>query len=91
MRREPAVITVYVSLVFLLLLTLTGALLESAAVQTAKNNAKETTGLALESVFAEYDPDLQEKYHIFAVNGCRKGESDPEQELLQSLRFWRLR
>ncbi|MBQ6313089.1 MAG: hypothetical protein IJI30_07440 [Lachnospiraceae bacterium] len=89
MRREPAVITVYVSLVFLLLLTLTGALLESAAVQTAKNNAKETTGLALESVFAEYDPDLQEKYHIFAVNGCRKGGSDPEQELLQSLRFYR--
>ena len=89
MRREPAVITVYVSLVFLLLLTLTGALLESAAVQTAKNHAKATTGLALESVFAEYDPDLLEKYHIFAVNCCRLGGSDPEQELLQGLRFYR--
>lgn len=89
MRREPAVITVYVSLVFLLLLTLTGALLESAAVQTAKNHAKATTGLALESVFAEYDPDLKEKYHIFAVNCCRLGGSDPEQELLQGLRFYR--
>ena len=89
MRRYPAVITVYVSLIFLLLLTLTGALLESAAVQTAKNNAKAATGLALESVFAEYDPDLQKKYHIFAVNGCRAGGSDPEQELLQGLRFYR--
>ena len=89
MRREPAVITVYVSLVFLLLITLTGALLESAAVQTAKNNAKAETCLALESVFAEYDPYLQEQYHLFAVNCSRSGGTDPEQELLRSLRFYR--
>ena len=89
MRRVPAVITVYVSLVFLLLITLTGALLESAAVQTAKNNAKAATHLALESVFAEYDADLQEKYHLFAVNCGRSGGPDPEQELLQGLHFYR--
>ena len=89
MRREPAVITVYVSLVFLLLITLTGALLESAEVQTAKNDAKAATNLALESVFAEYEPDLQEQYHLFAVNCSRSGESDPERELLQNLRFYR--
>ena len=90
MRREPAVITVYVSLVFLLLITLTGALLESAAVQTAKNNAKAETCLALESVFAEYDPYLQEQYHLFAVNCSRSGGTAPEQELLRSLRFYRV-
>ncbi len=89
MKRESAVITVYLSLVFVLLISFTGVLLESASVQTAKNIAKTQTNLALESVFAEYDPDLQEKYHLFAVDGGRGGSEDPEETMLSRLQFYR--
>ena len=89
MKREAAVITVYLSLVFLLLISLTGVLLESASVQTAKNNAKAQTNLALEAAFAEYDPDLFDRYHVFAVDTGRDGGGDPEEVLLSRLHFYR--
>ena len=47
-------ITVFLSLVFLLLLTLVGALLESASIQLAKNEKRADAGRAVESAFAEY-------------------------------------
>ena len=47
-------ITVFLSLVFLLLLTLVGALLESASIQLAKNERRADAGRAVESAFAEY-------------------------------------
>ena len=89
MKREAAVITVYVSLVFLLLISFTGVLLESASVQTSKNGVKTQTNLALESCFAEYDPDLQEQYHLFAIDEGREGDEDPEGTLINRLRFYR--
>lgn len=59
-------ITVFLSLVFLLLLTLVGALLESASIQLAKNERRADAGRAVESAFAEYQKDLLERYGIFA-------------------------
>lgn len=44
-------ITVFLSLVFLLLLTLVGALLESASIQLAKNERRADAGRAVESAF----------------------------------------
>ena len=55
-------ITVFLSLVFLLLLTLVGALLESASIQLAKNERRADAGRAVESAFAEYQKDLLERY-----------------------------
>lgn len=63
-------ITVFLSLVFLLLLTLVGALLESASIQLAKNERRADAGRAVESAFAEYQKDLLERYGIFAGLGC---------------------
>ena len=55
-------ITVFLSLVFLLLLTLVGALLESASIQLAKNERRADAGRAVESAFAEYQKDLLEYF-----------------------------
>ena len=55
-------ITVFLSLVFLLLLTLVGALLESASIQLAKNEKRADAGRAVESAFAEYQKDLLEYF-----------------------------
>ena len=55
-------ITAFLSLVFLLLLTLVGALLESASIQLAKNERRADAGRAVESAFAEYQKDLLEYF-----------------------------
>ena len=62
-------ITALMALVFVLMLSLVGALFESASIQIQKNNLRIRTMLATESVFAEYDRDLLETYDIFARYG----------------------
>ena len=59
-------ITVFVSLVFMLMLSLIMALLSSAATQIQKSSVRAKMTLALESVFAEYDQELLKQYEVFA-------------------------
>ncbi len=87
MRRAEGVITVYASLTMILLLSLAGALIQSAAIQTSKNRAKAAAFLAVESVFAEYDPDLQKRYHVFAAD-CGRGGGDSESYALGRMSFY---
>lgn len=59
-------ITVFMALIFILMLSVVGALIESASIQITKNRKRTDTMLALESTFAEYSKDLLEEYEIFA-------------------------
>lgn len=86
-RRVSGSITVFLSLTLLLVLTLIGALCASAAVQTAKSRAKSRTSLAVESVFAEYDTDLLERYHLFAYDAERGGQ-DPEEGVCERVKYY---
>lgn len=61
-------ITVFFSLVFILLISFSGALLESASLQTLKNERREDMSLAMDSVFAEYQKELFEKYDLFSLD-----------------------
>ncbi len=81
-------ITVFLSLVFLLLLTLVGALLESASIQLAKNERRADAGRAVESVFAEYQKDLLERYGIFAIEGSYESGTMSEENILNRLSFY---
>ena len=58
-------ITAFLALIFMLMMSLVGALIESASIQISKNRKRADTLLALESVFAEYDRDVFEGYDIF--------------------------
>jgi hypothetical protein len=82
-------ITVFLSLVFLLLLTLVGALLESASIQLAKNERRADAGRAVESAFAEYQKDLLERYGIFAIEGSYESGTMSEENILNRLSFYR--
>ena len=62
-------ITAFMALVFLLMLSLVAALLESASIHIEKNCKRADTRLALESVFAEYNQELLEQYDLFAHLG----------------------
>lgn len=62
-------ITAFLSLLFLLMLSLVAALLESASIQIARSRKRADVNLALESVFAEYHGELLHTYDLFARFG----------------------
>lgn len=81
-EREPVFkgeITAFLAMLFVLMLSLVGALLESVSVQMTKNRKRADTILALESTFAEYDRQMLEEYDLFVRNGC--GEAMLEERL----------
>ena len=55
-------VTAYLSLVFILLMTFVGGIMESASIQMAKNYRRADMNRAMESVFAEYQKELLEEY-----------------------------
>lgn len=63
-------ITAFMALLFVLMLSVVGALIQSASHQIAKNRRRADILMALESTFAEYHPDLLNQYEIFARLGC---------------------
>ena len=65
-RQFKGEITVFLSLLLVVLLTFIGGLLQSASIHITKSMKRADTKLALESVFAEYESELLEEYDIFA-------------------------
>lgn len=63
-------ITAFMAMLFILMVSVVGALIESASIQITKNRKRADTLMALESAFAEYHPELLEQYEIFARFGC---------------------
>lgn len=81
-------VTVFLSMIFLLLIALVGAVLESVSIQVLKNEKRAAAGRALESVFAEYHVKLLEKYDIFALEGTYETGKWSEQNILNRLSFY---
>lgn len=63
-------ITAFMALIFILVLSVVGALIESASIQITKNRKRADTILALESTFAEYHPEMLDQYELFVRFGC---------------------
>ena len=81
-------LTVFFSLVFLLLLALVGAVMESASIQVGKNEKRADAGRAAESVFAEYQRDLLEKYGVLALEESYESGQVSEENVLNRLSFY---
>ena len=64
-----AEITVFLSLILSVMLSLIGAMMECTSISLAKSMNQADLVLAMESVFAEYHPQLLEDYDIFAKEG----------------------
>jgi len=60
------------ALIFTLMLSVVGALIQSACVQAAKSRERVDVQMALESTFAEYHSKLLETYEIFARHGSEE-------------------
>lgn len=81
-------VTVYLSLIFILLVTLVGGVMESASIQNAKNYRRADMNRAMESVFAEYQKELLEEYDIFAFDGSYETGQYTERNILDRLSYY---
>ena len=81
-------ITAFLSLIFLLILSLLGAIIESASIQVLKNHKRADTSLAVESVFAEYQKELLEEYDVFALDGSYGDRIWDERKLTRRLEYY---
>lgn len=81
-------VTAYLSLIFILLVTFMGAVLESASIQTAKNYYRADMNRAIECMFAEYQKELLEEYDIFALEGSYETGAYSEEGLFKRLAYY---
>ena len=78
MRRLTGSVTVFLSLVFLLIFALFGTLLETARYMVCKNHAARTLRTGAEGLLSEYNRPLYEHYGLFFIE---KGGTPYEQEI----------
>ena len=62
-------ITVFLSLVFVLIVSLVGSMVQSVSIQITRSMKRADTELAIESVFAEYNKEMLEEYGLFVKVG----------------------
>ena len=62
-------ITVFLSIVFVLMISFVSGILQAAVIQSAKNMGRLETDRAVYSVFGEYQKELLEEYHVFGLEG----------------------
>lgn len=65
---KNAEITAFLSLIFILLVTFIGGVVDAASIQVAKNYRRADAERAMECVFAEYQKELLEEYDVFALD-----------------------
>ncbi len=87
-RAERGEITAYLSLVFILLVSFVGAVMESASIQSAKNYRRTDMNRAAECMFAEYQKELLEAYDIFGMDGSYETGCYEEAELFSRLAYY---
>lgn len=71
--------TLFAALTFMLLASFLFALLEAGRVNMLRQYIDMTSELAVESVFAEYQPALWEDYHLLGLDGAYGGTSFSEE------------
>lgn len=84
-------VTAFLSLIFLLLLSVTASVVESASLQVMKSRRRGDMDRALESVFAEYQREMLEEFDVFSLEGTYgTGEFD-EENVIHRLEFYGMR
>ena len=72
-KNEDAYLTVYLSLVFGIVLSLLFALIEGAAIGAVRAQAELVADLGLDSVFAEYNREILDQYELFFIDSSYGG------------------
>jgi hypothetical protein len=81
-------VTVFLSLIFVLMLSFILAMLDGVLLQTAKGDYRLAADLAIFSAFGEYQLELLEEYGIFALEGSYEGGDYDERNLLGRMAYF---
>ncbi len=81
-------ITAFLSLVFVLLVSFILGIMEVSVIQTSKNMARLEADRAVYSVFGEYQRELLEQYHVFAVDGSYGTGQWEEENLVRRMHYF---
>lgn len=85
---KRAEVTAFLSLIFILLVTFIGGIMESASIQMAKNYRRTDVSRAMESIFAEYQKELLENYDIFSLEGTYESGKYSEDLIKKRLEYF---
>lgn len=86
MRR--AEITVFLSMVFILLVSFVLGILEISVIHTEKNLSRLETDREIFSVFGEYQKKLLEKYHVFSIDASYGTGGFSEERLINRMHYY---
>ena len=75
MYRQSGSITVFLSLILILILALVGTVVEGARIQGSRALLEEGIYTAMDSLFAGYDDTLWKDYQLFFLDGKEKEET----------------
>lgn len=80
--------TVFLSIVFVLMISFISGIIQASSIQAGKNLARLETDRAVYSVFGEYQKELLEQYHIFGVEGSYGTGSYTEDNLISRMHYY---
>ena len=80
--------TAFLSLIFLLLLSFIGGILEAASLEVSKNYKRANMDIAIHSVFGEFQSDLLEEYNIFALEGTYENGNFSYENIYERLFYY---
>ena len=81
-------ITVFLSVVFVLMISFVSGILQASSIQAAKNLGRLKTDRAIYSVFGEYQKELLEQYHVFGLDGSYGTGSYTEENLISRMHYY---
>lgn len=81
-------ITVFLSVVFVLMISFVSGILQASSIQAAKNLGRLETDRAIYSVFGEYQKELLEQYHVFGLDGSYGTGSYTEENLISRMHYY---
>lgn len=87
-QNFKAQVTVFLSLIMVILLGFIGSMIEVTKIHNIKANARMYNEGAIQSVFAEYHSKLQKKYGIFTLDATYEGNSFHSDNVLERLSFF---
>lgn len=87
-RTVSGEITAFLSLIFVLLISFIFALIESASIQTTKNQRRLDVDQAIFSIFGEYQKELWEEYEVFAIEASYQSGKYDENRILDRLAYY---
>lgn len=85
---KRAEITVFLSVVFILIASFILGLIEITVIHTSKNLSRLETDRAVFSIFGEYQKRLLEEYHVFAIEGSYGTGDFAEDRLIGRLHYY---